>query len=250
MCGYTVYQLEYKPPQSESTEDTNKKRTRKRNISWFNPPYSENVRTNVGKKFLNLLDRCFPPGHQLHKLLNRNTVKVSYSCMPNMKSVISSQNKSINKKIEETPTEENCNCRKGKTCPLDGKCQTSGIIYQAIVTREDNRKEETYIGLTENTFKTRYNNHTHSFRNQSKETSTTLSQYIWHLKDNNIDYNMKWKLIAKGTPYSTSTKKCNLCLKEKYFIICKPHMASLNHRNELASECRHRKKYLLCNLKE
>ena len=33
---------------------TNKKQ-RKRNIIWFNPPYSKNVKTNIGKIFLNLI---------------------------------------------------------------------------------------------------------------------------------------------------------------------------------------------------
>ena len=85
------YKLKFKPPPNPSNSGpTNKKRTRKRNVSWFNPPYSDNVKTNVGKKFLNLIDRCFTPGHKLHKLLNRNTVKVSYSCMPNMKEIIAS----------------------------------------------------------------------------------------------------------------------------------------------------------------
>ena len=40
----------------------------------------------------------------------------------------------------------------------------------------------------------------------------------------------------------------NLCLWEKYFIICKPKMATLNKRNELVSACRHNKKFLLSNI--
>ena len=32
--------------------DENQKRKRKRNIIWFNPPYSKNVKTNIGKTFL------------------------------------------------------------------------------------------------------------------------------------------------------------------------------------------------------
>ena len=75
----------------------------------------------------------------------------------------------------------------------------------------------------------------------------TLSQYIWTLKDNDVPYSVNWRIIAKGKSYSSSNKKCDLCLKEKYYIICKPDMASLNNRNELDSECRHRKKHLLCN---
>ena len=241
--GYD-YKVTYSPPPSENSSKTNKRR--KRHITWYNPPYSTNVKNNIGKQFLTLIDKCFPPNHPLHKILNRNTVKISYSCMPNTKQIISAHNKSVLNK-QETNEQKLCNCRRGNPCPLDRKCLTPNIIYQATVQRDDNNHEETYIGLTENSFKTRYNNHTSSFRNESKRTSTTLSQYIWDLKDNNISYSLKWRIISKCSSYSPSSKKCNLCIKEKYFIICKPELGTLNNRNELASECKHRKKHLLCN---
>ena len=109
--------------------------------------------------------------------------------------------------------------------------------------------KESYIGLADNEFKTRFNGHTCSFRNSNKRHATTLSQYVWTLKDQDISYSLEWKIIAKASSYSPSTKKCMLCIKEKYFIICKPEMASLNSRNELSTECRHRKRFLLSNLK-
>jgi hypothetical protein len=246
--GYS-HKLEYKVPMKTSNSgNKQKKRNRKRNITWFNPPYSTNVTTNIGKQFLMLLDRCFPPSHKLHKLLNRNTVKISYRTMTNMKQIISAHNKSIIKRDNAIDTTPGCNCRKNTTCPLEGKCLTTGIIYQATVTRQDNNKDETYIGLTDNTFKTRYNGHNCSFRNREKRNSTTLSQYVWELKDNNTPYTIKWKVIARSSAYSPSTKKCNLCLTEKYFIICKPQIATLNNRNELASDCRHKRRHLLCNM--
>ena len=65
-----------------------KKRNRKRQVIWFNPRYSVNVKTNVGKLFMRLIDKHFPGHHKFHKLFNRNSVKLSYSCMPNMKNVI------------------------------------------------------------------------------------------------------------------------------------------------------------------
>ena len=34
-------------------------------------------------------------GHILHKIFNKNTVKISYSCMKNINSVISSHNKTF-----------------------------------------------------------------------------------------------------------------------------------------------------------
>jgi hypothetical protein len=74
---------------------TNKKtRSRKRKIIWYNPPYSKNVSTNVGQSFLKIIDEEFPANHPLHKIFNRNTVKISYSCMPNIKQTIDGHNKS------------------------------------------------------------------------------------------------------------------------------------------------------------
>ena len=212
------------------------------------PPYSKHVASNIGKQFLNLLDTCFPPTNKLHKILNRNTVKISYKCMPNMKQIISNHNKTILNKDNNTESKtNNCNCRIKEACPVNQKCQTSSLIYQAIATRHDNNKEESYIGLTDNTFKTRYNGHTSSFRNEQYRNTTTLSNYIWTLKDKNINYSLKWKIIDRGRAYQPAGKNCGLCDLEKFYIISRPELASLNQRNELATSCRHRKKHLLCN---
>ena len=58
---------------------------------------------------------------------------------------------------------------------------------------------------------------------------------------------IKWKILSKAKSYNVCNKRCNLCLEEKYFIILKPDLSSLNKRNELLSSCRHRRKYLLSN---
>ena len=91
----------------------------------------------------------------------------------------------------------------------------------------------------------RYN--TSSFRNEQYRNATTLSNYIWTLKDKNINYSPKWKIIDRGRAYQPSGKNCGLCDLEKFYIISRPELASLNQRNELATSCRHRKKHLLCN---
>ena len=68
---------------------------RKRQIICSKPPYSKNVTTNVGTFFLSLIDKHFPPHHKLHKLFNRNNVKISYSSLPNIKSIIKEHNRKI-----------------------------------------------------------------------------------------------------------------------------------------------------------
>ena len=42
-----------------------KNRRRRRNIIWFNPPFSQTVKTNVARVFLRLLDKRFPRSHIL-----------------------------------------------------------------------------------------------------------------------------------------------------------------------------------------
>ena len=89
---------------------------RKRNIIWFNPPCSKNVQTNVDETFLNLIKKHFPPNHNLHSVFNKNNVEVSYSCMPNMGSIINNHNKNILTNNNNTP-QNGCNCRKKRPMP-------------------------------------------------------------------------------------------------------------------------------------
>ena len=221
----------------------NNTRKRQRNIIWFNPPFSKHVTTNVARKFLNLIDKHFPKDHILHKIFNRNNVKVSYCCMNNMSRIVDAHNKS---KINTKPTTTKpCNCRRPNECPLEGNCQVKSAIYKATVATSNHTKE--YIGLCETTFKTRFNNHKSSFNHQHKKKETALSKHIWDLKDKGIDYNIKWSILKRCNPYSNATKRCQLCLWEKYFIITANKEKTLNSKSELISKCRHANKFLLCN---
>ena len=67
-----------------------------------------NVKTNIGKKFLNLIGRHFPKDHKYHKLFNRNTIKISYSCMNNMADRIKGHNNKILKQ-QQQPAQQNNN---------------------------------------------------------------------------------------------------------------------------------------------
>ena len=84
-----------------------------------------------------------------------------------------------------------------------------------------------------------------SFKNVRYKHATELSKYIWSLKEKNVKYTIKWRKVKQAKSHTNVTKKLNLCLWEKYFIICKPEMSTLNNRNELIPGCRHSKKFLL-----
>jgi hypothetical protein len=222
-------------------------RTRKRkNIIWFNPPFSKNVVTNVGREFFKILDRHFPRNSPLNKIFNRNTVKLSYSCMDNIATIINTHNKKILNQANAATTDKTCNCPKSAkdTCPLDGQCCTKNIIYKATITPESSPPKY-YIGLTSTTFKERLGNHTASFKHKIKSNSTELSKFVWSLKQQNINYDIKWSIIQRASPYNPATKRCNLCLAEKYHILTASSHNTLNKRSELISNCRHRNKHKL-----
>ena len=74
--GFTE-QLKYIASDNNRENNTEEKKRRKRKIIWFNPPYSMNVRTNIGKTFLKLMKKHFPNGNPLtwHQLYHPITVQ-------------------------------------------------------------------------------------------------------------------------------------------------------------------------------
>ena len=80
------------------------------------------------------------------------SLKLSYSCMPNMTTIISSHNKKIISQdtatLTPTQQERTCTCRKKSECPLEGKCLQANVVYQAYVATETTN--ESYVGLATN----------------------------------------------------------------------------------------------------
>ena len=93
------------------------------------------MKADVDKIFMRLVEKYFPRHHKYCKLFNRNNIKLSYSCMPNMNDV----------------------CRK----LTDGNCLSECLIYEAFASATSNKY---YSSTCENTFKECYNHHKCSFR--------------------------------------------------------------------------------------
>ena len=85
----------YKENLTYQQDLTPSKKVRQKKIILFNPPYSVNMETNIGKTFLKLIDKHFPKTNKFCKIFNRNNVKVSYSCLPNFANIIKSHNNRI-----------------------------------------------------------------------------------------------------------------------------------------------------------
>ena len=143
----TTLHLSQKPLTPRQT----KKKTRKRKIIWFNPPHCRSVKTNVGKIFLKLIKKHFLKDNSLNKIFNKNTVKVSYSCMDNISSIIQSHNKNILSPVSNT--KYGSNCRSKESCPLQNKCLTPKIVYRADVKNVTNDKKRFTLELQKHPLK-------------------------------------------------------------------------------------------------
>ena len=268
----------YKEPLTYTNTQKNKNKQRCRKITWFNPPYASNLKTDLGRQFLNLVDKHFKKDKQLSKIFNRHTLKLSYSCLPNMRSIILTHNNKLQHRppattsdpgsahppptqnaplastdaptaptvpprplrTQRTETHPACNCRK-PPCPLNEKCLTKSIVYKAEINTE--RHKAIYYGSTSTTFKERYRNHTASFRHESKRKNTALSEFVW---ENNLgtDPPISWSIVGERHPVKPG-QICGICILEKITILKNKHPNMLNIRSEIGRKCPHRFKNTL-----
>ena len=185
--------------------NSKKKKKRKRNIMWFNPPFSEHVKTNIGKEFLQLLAKHFPCHHPLHKICNKFNVKVSYSCMPNMAVIISRHNKiMLSNKTTANRTTPPCNCRNKVSCLLEEKCCKSSIVYKANLI--SGNAANNYYGCCETEFKACFNNLNQSFKYRRKSNTTKLSKAFWQAKDTGKSPAHKMEYRGPYSPISSGGK--------------------------------------------
>ena len=234
--GYN-HQLQYQERKEH------KKKSRSRNIIWFNPPFSQNVTTNIGQKFFKLLRKHFPKGHKFHKLFNQNSIKLSYSCMPNIGRIIKSYNKRTLSSQQNNTNEQACDCRDKSKCPLNNACLNKSLAYEAEIRTSD--ENFPYIGITKPEFKKRFNNHQTSFRHEAYRNRTELSKKVWELKDNDKAFTISWKMAKKAFPHRGIGDHCDLCCTEKLLIIENKSEHLLNKKSELISKCRHVNEFLL-----
>ena len=269
---------------NSQSKQTNKKK-KKRHIVWFNPPYNKAVKTNIGKRFLALIDKHFPPQHRLRKIINRNCVKISYSCTKNVRAIIQAHNNKIlskhsdrgNSVSKQTYTEGNmenttpkqihtqentgntipkqahplekktCNCRAKAECVVNNQCKSGPLIYRATV-KSGTQDTHTYVGCTED-FKQRYSNHKQSFKNGSRRNETVLSQHIWN-KGLNPSPEITWEVLKHAQTYRRGNRFCDLCTTEKLLIAKElRHPYCLNKRTDFTNACVHKAKHKLCKIK-
>ena len=99
--------------------------------------------------------------------------------------------------------------------------------------------------------KQRFYNHRMSFNNKGHSTDIKLSKYAWEIKRKlKIMPSQKWSIIKSVPAYLNISKKCQLCLQEKFEVLnqYKPNEL-LNKKSEVISKCRHINKFLVSTQK-
>ena len=78
------------------------------------------------------------------------------------------------------------------------------------------------------------------------EGTTTLPAHYWREFEAGRAPKVTWKILeSRIPPFNPVTEKCQLCTREKYYIVLKPHLGTLNQRQELFSTCKHKESRLL-----
>ena len=150
----------------------------------------------------------------------------------------------------------NCNAANKDNCPLEGFCNihpdgrpVKDVVYSAKVTPCDDDCEplndplipvETYGGSTFQQFKKRWYGHNADMNNPAKKHATTLSKHVWNLKDQDINFFIKWKILAFAKPFASESLICRLCLEEIWHIMNNPEDTTLNKRDEFYNYCKHK----------
>ena len=76
------------------------------------------------------------------------------------------------------------------------------LTYKCTVLSPD-KPNKVYLGTAEGDFKKQFYNHRRSFNNEASANDTTLSKYIWELKEtSNSNPTLVWSIAKKVPPYS------------------------------------------------
>ena len=93
-----------------------------------------------------LLKDLFPAGHKLRKIFNRNTIKLSYSCMTNVKQIIDGHSKAILKMAETAQLQKDggktCSCRKKRRLPNERRMPGEWSRLSRVPSHGDNPRQK------------------------------------------------------------------------------------------------------------
>ena len=85
--------------------------------------------------------------------------------------------------------------------------------------------------------------HKQSFKTSNNQS--VLSEKVKQIQNQNIEFNVTFKVLENRSSYKPESKRCELCIAEKFHIIYSKLENILNKKNEVISKCQHRSKFKL-----
>ena len=120
--------------------------------------------------------------------------------MSNMKSVIQNYKPNfLSKHTTPVAVHSISYCKKSE-CLLDNECLSESLILRQAASQTPSLTSKYDYGTCAKTFKEEYNNHTATFRNNTKQKSTELSKCIWELKQSSIQYQINLGIALTAHP--------------------------------------------------
>ena len=174
-----------------STTKADPKKGSEAQVIMFNPWFDQCVSANIAKRFLCLIDRHFPKHHRYHRLVNWNTVKVSYSCMPNMAAIISSHTTKV-LTPGSNPNTRTWSCRNKQQCPLGGNCLAKCIHYDDVIM---------IMLASQITSLTVVYSIVYSGVNQRKHQSSASLAFVREIHRGPVNFPHKWPVTRRMFPF-------------------------------------------------
>ena len=72
--------------------------------------------------------------------------------------------------------------------------------------------------MTEHAFKTRFSGHKVSLKYKSHRNDTSLSKYIWELKDKETPFTINWSIVKRAKACKGNTKRSEMISKCRHEI--------------------------------
>ena len=128
-----------------------------------------------------------------------------------------------------------CNCQ-SNTCPVEGSCQTTGVVNTATVPTENSAVFK-FIWLNEGTFKESFIKHNNNFKTRNPQNNTKLSEKTGELQDREENLKIRLEIYQRSKPYKPGSEDCQLCITEIYHIIFQPEESDLHSWNVFMNKC-------------
>ena len=163
-----------------------------------------------------------------------------------MSSVIKQRNHKVLSTIKNV--DRLCNIRNKDNCPPDGKSLCRHVSFTRLMSSRIRTIKSTLVLVIENLNLDTITTYVH-FAIDITNKKHNFLKHIWKRQDKGINFTVKWSVAAYTLTYRCGSRRCHLCLTEKYLIARANHKNLLNKRTELISKCCHRNTYIFKNIK-